>query len=128
MFKKVLNIIVALLSFATTTGFTISKHYCGDDLISMTIDSKTKSCCGDESCNCCHNETEIIQLKEHFINFISKISLNNNVTIDLLIFSNLFDQNYSCITENVNNNLIFNDTSPPKQTRDTLAGIQSYLL
>ena len=67
MLRKTTNIVLILLWTITTTGFTISKHYCGERLVSVTINhSLDTSCCGPER-GCCHNEKESIQLKNDYI-------------------------------------------------------------
>lgn len=63
MFRAILNIIIAANLFVTTTGFTISRHYCGDELSSIAIDHKAPSCC-DSSCHKCHTEEHFVKLKQ----------------------------------------------------------------
>lgn len=64
MFKTLSHIIISLLLLITTTGMTISKHFCNENLISTSLYAETKSCCGEDSC--CHHETEFFHLKENF--------------------------------------------------------------
>lgn len=69
MIRKTLNIIIATLLIITTTGFSISKHYCHGNLISVAINNDAPSCCGmdAEMPDHCQNEEEHIQLDEDFI-------------------------------------------------------------
>ena len=56
MFKKLINIFITVTILISTTGFTISKHYCSGNLISVSVLSEAQSCCkGGE--DCCKNET-----------------------------------------------------------------------
>ncbi len=66
MVRKMINIIAVFILLVTTTGITISKHYCGDLLISVALDGKAKSCC-EPGCNCCHNEHVTIHLNDDFV-------------------------------------------------------------
>jgi hypothetical protein len=66
MLRIIVNSFVAVVLLFTSAGLTISKHYCGDMLVSVAIDGNAKSCCGT-TCNCCHNENLIIQLKDDFL-------------------------------------------------------------
>lgn len=42
----------------------VSKHYCEGSLESVAVFHEAKSCCDMD--NCCHNETEVYQVKEDF--------------------------------------------------------------
>lgn len=66
MFKKTVNIFILILFIVSTTGFTISKHYRRNNLVSVTINSVPKPCCGVNSKGCCHNENEFFQLTDEF--------------------------------------------------------------
>ena len=68
MFRKTLNIIIAFILLISTTGFTISRHYCGNNLVSVVINSEAKPCCGLD--NCCHNESEYFKVNDDFLNNI----------------------------------------------------------
>ena len=59
MFRKVLHIITAGLILISITGFTVSMHYCHDQLIDLALFSPAQSCCdtGDEGP--CHAEGDI---------------------------------------------------------------------
>ena len=65
MLKKLVNIIIVGLLLVSTTGFSLSKHYCGSNLIEVKLNQEAKSCCGMNS-QCCHNEVNHFQLDEDF--------------------------------------------------------------
>jgi hypothetical protein len=124
MFKKSIHIIFILLWTITTTGFTISRHYCGDRLISVSIDDSAESCCGPES-GCCHNENEHIQVKD---DFIAAQELENP---PLPEYDNLFPVVYSYlsnipvqITDQKDNYL---NSHPPPKLSVILSELQSFL-
>jgi hypothetical protein len=64
MLRTVTNIIMVALLLISTTGVTISKHYCDHDLISVEL-------CGEHPCcdvePCCETETEFLQVKNDFV-------------------------------------------------------------
>jgi hypothetical protein len=66
--KRAGNIIMILLLLISTGGVTITRHYCGESIISVSIFSTPKSCCGSR-CEHCRNE-----------NFFNKVTDNFNVT------------------------------------------------
>ena len=47
-------------------GIIINKHYSGSELFSMALFGEAESCC-DGPCNCCHNETIIIQFSADYL-------------------------------------------------------------
>ncbi len=49
----------------STMGFTITKHYCGGDLIDLSIAGEVENCCDMEE-GCCHNEQQTYQLEEDY--------------------------------------------------------------
>ena len=63
MISRLLHIIVSLNLLVSLTGFSVSMHYCGDDLMDMAVDREASSCC-DSSCKGCHNEDHYIKLEE----------------------------------------------------------------
>ncbi|MDP4184584.1 MAG: hypothetical protein Q8862_05410 [Bacteroidota bacterium] len=78
MIKKVSHIILALLLILATAGLTISKHYCGNNLVSVSLSGQDKSCCGD-NCGCCHTKTTHVQVSETFVFSASDIQLDTPV-------------------------------------------------
>lgn len=125
MFRKLLHITFSLLLLAVTAGFTISKHYCGPRLVTVSVNHEAESCCDMEgTSNCCHNETKSFQLDEDFI--ASPILQNEIVkSIDLfvityiLIDTNLISEEYiEAFTA---------ESPPPKNTQTVLSSLQSYL-
>ena len=63
---KILNSIIILLLVLLTTGFSVSRHLCGDHLVSVSVNGKTEPCCGKNS-TCCDDVMIHIQLQDHFI-------------------------------------------------------------
>lgn len=63
--KRISHILLALLVMISTMGMTVSKHFCGDELIEVTILTTPDSCC-DSPTGCCHNETTSLKVKDEF--------------------------------------------------------------
>ena len=61
MFKIVGRILLSLVLFISTTGLTVSKHYCGRHLISVNLFGDAKSFNGMDE-GCCHQETDTYKI------------------------------------------------------------------
>ncbi len=124
MLKIITNTILALIVFLTTTGFSISFHYCCDSLVSMSVNSDATPCCPVAN-GCCDNETQHIQLEENlttplsdnFEKFQSEEFLNVNIIISIEDLS----ENDDLIIE-------LSDLFPPQTLQENLAKFQSFLL
>ena len=80
--KRFRHIIIAGILLFTTTGFTITKHYCGGNLIDVAINATPDPCC-DISAGCCSDEESFHQLKTDFI--AADISLNQDLNINYFV-------------------------------------------
>lgn len=65
MLRKVIHIIIALLLLITTAGFTISKHFCENRLVSVSM-SSSSSHNDENSTGCCKDLTAHYQVKDDF--------------------------------------------------------------
>ena len=126
MFRIIINSIFSLILLITTSGFTISEHYCVDRLVSVSIDLKPESCCDMEG-GCCHTKVEYFKLEELVILSSFDFTFKNEVIEDLSLANNvLFNIN---ILENVSNGHIFITESPPAlEIHTLLSKLQTYLL
>ena len=86
----------------STTGFTISKHYCGNNLISVSVFTEAEFCC--EEGDCCKNENTSVEPIKDFVFSVFNIefleSFNFNIvefTVVLINyeFNNSLTKNYS---------------------------------
>ncbi|MEM1135420.1 MAG: hypothetical protein AAGI07_06230 [Bacteroidota bacterium] len=69
MFNRFLHIALAFNLMVATIGVTIDKHFCGELLQKVSLLGKTGTCCDMEAEmpeDCCHNETEALQLDDDF--------------------------------------------------------------
>ncbi|MDF1550982.1 MAG: hypothetical protein P1P88_24385 [Bacteroidales bacterium] len=124
MLRKTINIIMTVVFMISTMGFTISKHYCGNELVNFSIDSQAKTCCDMEN-GCCHTEEQHFQVKENFVGAAFAADLTQ-VKTDLL-FPICF-LSIDCKTiEFKFENLQFEDLPPPPKIQKTLSKLQTYL-
>ena len=95
MLKRAGYIIVILFVLLGTTGFTITRHYCGTTLTHTYIFSPSHNCCG-EKCPGCHNEKTTLKVTDQFttsgnlVDFSSafKTLIQQHSLPTLLAFSN----------------------------------------
>nr|NQU90294.1 hypothetical protein [Bacteroidota bacterium] len=124
MFRKIGYIILSALLILTTVGFNISRHYCGDKLVAVSIDLPTEPCCNDMENECCHDDNMLVIFK---VDFTKPVAGELSIS-DLDLFGTL---NKELVNEYANFYLpanIITDPSPPPGTHLFLAKIQSYLL
>ena len=103
----------------TTMGFTVSKHYCGNELVDVSINVEAESCCDMEGC--CHNENEHFQLEEEFVSSIN-IDSFEDIGIDLL-FPIYFISITNEPIESVNSSIELADLPPSPKIQTFLASI-----
>lgn len=64
MSRQVSHIILSFLLLVSTAGLAVSKHYCGEHLISTDLFDDSDSCC--DNGNCCHDEHTFYQVDTDF--------------------------------------------------------------
>ena len=124
MLKKISYIVLASLLIFSTVGFDISKHYCGQLLISVSLNSQANNCCDDMTENCCHNEDEYVVLKVDFTQTAAEqlsIAVINILSVDL---DSILDETMASATHS---SLLFQFVPKPR-TNTYLSIIQSYIL
>lgn len=96
MINKIGHIILSALMLTATVGLTVSKHYCGNDMVSfhyfmdescdmdmkdMPIMLNHDNC--DESMNCCHTEFESFQFLPDYVQ-TEELELTGNLHTELI--------------------------------------------
>ena len=124
MISRLLHITMGFYLLVTLTGFTASVHYCGDNLVEISIDHEAESCCGD-SCDKCHTENEFVKLEEDLVTPIHfedpQIAEVDLILSPIIIFS---QQPTVLLPLGA-----FLSESPPVRTgMDLLSDFQSFLL
>lgn len=131
MFRKISHIAITVLFAVLTVGFTVSRHYCGDSLVDVSIFSASaNSCSGDDSsCDmggCCHNEHSVVQFQQ---DYTSPFVLEHVAFVPVLLqiyaleLAFLPDLNPEFTTP-----LAQAEAPPPKDVSTKLAAIQVYRL
>jgi hypothetical protein len=87
--KRAGNIIMILILLTATGGLSITRHYCGQSLMSFSIYSIPQPCC-DSGCDKCHNEFSFNKVTDEFTgsSFDSDMS---NITVNLIQASSNID-------------------------------------
>ena len=68
MLKKAAHIILAFYLLTIIVGFSVTRHYCGDRLVSTQIDVVDDCDCGcDMTCGMCEIETDYVHLGANFV-------------------------------------------------------------
>ncbi|RKD86532.1 HYC_CC_PP family protein [Mangrovibacterium diazotrophicum] len=130
MIRKISHITIVFLLLVLTMGFTVSKHYCGETLVDVSVVTGNASGCSDDdsSCDmgsCCHNENHVYQLQE---DYTSPLVLDHvtffpielaTLSLELLHESHLSEEN----TE-----ISYDESPPPKLVSELLSDIQVYRL
>ncbi len=123
MLKSVTHILMTCLLLISTTGLAVSKHYCGDDLVSVEFKAETEPCCNNDSC--CHTETQFLQLDDDFLTAATTIKLQSLFSSDLIMTSSEVELPRPAAGF-INS---FNHIGPPPRcTQSRLALWQTYLL
>lgn len=78
--KRAGNIMMILLLLIATGGLSITRHYCGRSIISVSLFSTPKPCCGSD-CDKCHNESSFNKVTDNF-------TVSNNDVGTSVIISN----------------------------------------
>lgn len=128
MLRMILNMILSMLLVITTAGFSISKHFCGDKVVSVSLNKEAPSCCNNaKACNSCHNESQHFQLKTDFITSSNYVNLDDISENILTLTPELFQFSVKEF-EDAGIFHVFTDTSPPLKILTHLANLQTFLL
>jgi hypothetical protein len=75
MLKRTGYIFIMLLLLFGTTGVTITRHYCGNHLVQISIYSTPHNCCNGH-CSACHNERIKFRVTDKFETSQSQVNFN----------------------------------------------------
>jgi len=101
---------------------TVSKHFCGDTLKSISVITEPKSCC-DTPSRCCHNEIVVVDIEDEF----SAPSFQYNFEqLAVLVTMVLQFENYEL--EETARFVVYYETPPPPVIQTVLSRLQTYLL
>ena len=124
MIRKTAHIALSLLLLISTAGISMTRHYCSDILISVSVYSEAEPCCDGEN-GCCNNETEIYQIQDDFaageyqnIEQIRDFSILYTLSLVQFYFEPVSDS-YT--------DYHIPEPPPPPSQREFLSQIQTYL-
>lgn len=121
MLKRIIHIALALLLLVSTSGMTISKHYCGTNLEFVSILTTPESCC--DIPGCCHNEEVKVEIEDDY----SVTSFNYDFTVFSLELPSLMELFQFDVPESTSEFHIYNYL-PERKTQTVLSRLQAYLL
>ncbi|MFB6318587.1 hypothetical protein [Saccharicrinis sp. FJH54] len=123
--RLIVNIAVSLMMIVATTGITISKHYCHNHLVDVSVNHHSDKCC-DTGCNSCKDEVSSYKVTDNFLGPDVMASLPLNV-IQLYLNTALFLQKVS--TEPESHYFTELDTGPPPaKTISRLSELQTFII
>lgn len=121
MYYKILNIFVLVAFLLSTSGFKISKHYCGNELVDLAVMSNADSCCDDGMC--CNDEVNYYQFDyDSTFEIPKKLNLLFVDNIEFPIINLLLK------TYEIEKEFSYTELPPPKTLSRKLSTLQSFLL
>ncbi|MEN8121843.1 MAG: hypothetical protein ABFS35_15945 [Bacteroidota bacterium] len=123
MLRKTANIFMSIVFLLTTMGFTVSKHYCGNEIVDFSINFEAESCCNMEGC--CHNENEHFQIEEEFVSSVLTVNFQD-IEIDLFFPVYLISIIHNPV-ESINSVIELAYLPPPPKIQTFLSLLQTYL-
>ena len=124
MLKTFSHITLSLVLLISTMGMVVSKHYCGNEAVSVSINHPSDSCC--DKGNCCSTEIHTYQVKD---DFSSPVITTIPVLAELDILGHdLFEAEGLPEPESENPVSFLAHSPPPKTIQTVLSLRQLYLL
>ncbi len=124
MLKKFSHIVLSCLLLIATMGMAVSKHYCGGELVSVSLSGHNDRCC--DMGDCCQNETHVYQMKEVFtMPVVSSVPVSTEFEIPV---HDLFAEIGLIIPEIETDTPAFAESPPLLPIQKTLALKQVFLL
>jgi len=111
-------------------GFTVSKHYCGADLVDVDVFTGSSDSCSndDGSCDmgdCCHDENHVYQLQE---DYTSPVVVDHVTFVPIELATITLELLHESLLEVENININHIESPPPKLVCEVLSDIQVYRL
>ena len=120
--KRILHILFATVFTILTVGVTLNKHYSNGDLFSIALFGEAESCC-EVPCDCCDEETEVIQFVADYISSDSNVD-SDKKAIELFSAIDFNVLNTDVTVKHSSLIASYTDLPPPK-TKPSLSQIQS---
>lgn len=122
MLRKVSHIVISILLLTATMGLTLSSHYCGEKLKSISVVADPVSCC-DIPNGCCHDEAETFRVENDFAS--SSFLFESKLLVSLILdYSNSYIAELSAKIFPISSFI----EPPPPTIKQVLSRIQVYIL
>ncbi len=92
MFKKAGYIILTSLLIFSTVGFVVSRHYCNNQLISVSVDSPADKCSDNMKDDCCNDENQYVVLHVDFTQPVVEEMTISEINIFSIELDSLFKE------------------------------------
>jgi hypothetical protein len=125
MLKRFAHIILVVFMLISTVGFSITRHFCGGELVDVRLAKDIDPCC-DMPDNCCHNESESFQLDEDYKTPILVDHVDHFAFVVFEIPSFILD--FSNNEELITSNHLIGGPPPIKDVSQFLSTIQVFRL
>lgn len=122
MLKKIVHIVFCLLLIVATTGFTISKHYCGNKLLSVSLFDGDKCMCVGP-CKDCHTNIKQIKVSDNYS--ISEV-LHPKAPVSAFAIL-IYNTEFSPLASIAIGNYLFEYKDPPPCSQSLFILHQSFL-
>ena len=135
--RKVTSVIIAIVMLVTTSGFTISSHFCAGKRVktAVSVIGNADVSCGMEkekkenNCdtkqirsNCCKDEFHKIQIDQNYTHQITKVQFSSQFTVAFatILYDLLFNPSGYI--------RLIHTHSPPLLVKDIPVLVQSFLI
>lgn len=92
MFKKAGYIILISLLILSTVGFVVSRHYCNNQLISVSVDSPADKCSDNMKDDCCNDKNKYVVLHVDFTQPVVEEMTISEINIFSIELDSLFKE------------------------------------
>jgi len=138
MLRKAIHIVLACFILVSTTGFTISLHYCHDQIYDLAVFAPAHSCCEAGSGATCHapgnmdtskhceDESIVVESTDDYVGSSFTFDLENTHSIDLLLTAHVIFH-----VQGADDEVLIEPPwhkEPPPFQEVVLSQIQSYLI
>jgi hypothetical protein len=125
MLKQFTHTILIVFMLVSTIGFSITRHFCGGELVDVRLAKDIDSCC-DMQDNCCHNESQTFQLEQDYKTPVLIDHVDHFVFVIFEIPSFIIDLSHN--EDIMANNPAIGESPPIKEVSQFLSNIQVYRL
>ena len=122
MTRKIINISIVLLLLTATIGISVSRHYCGEILVDVAVNSHADDC--GMPMDCCTNETQLFVIDNDF-QLKQQAFILNCPKIELVEIGDVIDNGLISFELTIRDKFI-----PPllEPEKDIFKEVQSFLL